>query len=312
MYLALLGLMHAKGTASVRTSDSGPLRTWWHENYVRSDLGAIPESEVRRSVKYNVSDSLEQHDMSAAFDSFTYLSLPRGGKEKWGYSTEDGAETATDYKMTMSWSQFLYSVPVVVYVSVADGSFKVEQASEVIIRPQIDGLEVKRVSDDTVALRLPYSPAGYRFSVEFKADLVAVYSDKGFIHEQPRNALLVFAEPLSDDTSPNTAAADVYSPPTGLIDTLHDLPDRYSTIYFGPGTYYMPWNYRAYLPNSIFAQDRQAVQRSGLEKGVHFSFLGVLRCALGLLCSRLLRERRLGVPGHRASIPRERCGRLVG
>lgn len=40
-------------------------------------------------------------------NSFTYMSIPRGGRQKWEYDSSDGAEFAEKSKLTMSWSTLL-------------------------------------------------------------------------------------------------------------------------------------------------------------------------------------------------------------
>lgn len=102
--------------------------------------------------------------------SFTYLSIPRGGLGKVGYTSDDGAEFASENGFTMSWSSFVYSQDVWVTVSLDTGA-TISSVDDVTIRPTTLNFEKKLVDDHTIALKVPFSTDGYRFSVEFAPEL---------------------------------------------------------------------------------------------------------------------------------------------
>lgn len=111
---------------------------------------------------------------------------------------------------------------------------------------------------------VPYSQRGLRFSVEISDYLYTAYNNMDgisgnlvessgtigggngrTIHTEPRNALLIFAEPrLDDEFEPPVSLDDViYAVEPGLVDNLNNVTAN--IIYFQPGIYYMPWNYHA-------------------------------------------------------------------
>lgn len=102
-----------------------------------------------------------------------------------------------------------------------------------------------------------------RFSVEFKSKLFTTFNynnnpTEDFngkpVHTEPRDALLIFAESLLNDSDisnfiPTTKSPDIYYPPQGLVNNLNSVSQ--SVIYFKAGIYYMPWNYHAHLPSNV-------------------------------------------------------------
>lgn len=96
-----------------RTSE---LTTWWHNSYELNSESPVADNAVRRSVFYDVKIATVNAPNSL-FDSFVYMSIPRAGREKFGYSSDDGAEFAADEaNLTMSWSSFLYNTDCWVYI----------------------------------------------------------------------------------------------------------------------------------------------------------------------------------------------------
>jgi hypothetical protein len=168
--------------------------------------------------------------------------------------------------MSMNWASFLYSQDAFVDVRLVDGH-SLTSIDEVIIRPTTLNFNMELRDAQTVRVRVPYTESGQRFSVEFAHDLLTSYNDTtgisgqlsedpagAAIHTEPRNALLVFAEPMLEETEldaliPNPDNTSVYFPASGEIDYLH-LVDS-DVIYFAPGTYFMPWNYHAYLHENV-------------------------------------------------------------
>lgn len=137
------------------------------------------------------------------------------------------------------------------------------------IRPSQLNLKIEKVSDATVRIMVPYSQHGLRFSVEISDYLYTAYNDMNgvsghlvestsagggndrAIHTEPRNALLIFAEPrLDDEFEPPVSLDDnIYAVDPGLVDNLDNVTAN--TIYFQPGVYYMPWNYHAKLSAAV-------------------------------------------------------------
>ena len=84
--------------------------------------------------------------------------------------------------------------------------------NNVTLRPQRLAAELatRKVAGGAVAVLIPYRSSGYRISVEFDGDLFDTYNDgtsccnltdapgvgHSFVHRQPRNSMLIFAEPM--------------------------------------------------------------------------------------------------------------------
>ncbi|CAF3548685.1 unnamed protein product [Rotaria sp. Silwood1] len=75
---------------------SGILHTWWHNNADYNDNLPVADDHVRASTVYHVQISTEGTNEYILYDSFTYMTIPRGGREKWEYNDSDGAEFAND------------------------------------------------------------------------------------------------------------------------------------------------------------------------------------------------------------------------
>lgn len=103
----------------------------------------------------------------------------------------------------------------------------------------------------------------HRFSVEFTNDLFTTYNLNNIptenssglaIHREPRNAPLIFAESMLNDSEkdayiPNPLHNNIYYVPQGEITNLNSIESN--VIYFQPGIYYMPWNYHAFLSKNV-------------------------------------------------------------
>jgi len=258
-----LSLMLPMTADAAQVANTSSLQTWWHDNYDLNSSSLPADDKVRRSTFYDVRVSTASS--STQYDSFTYMSIPRGGKAKWEYSSEDGAEFSAEAKLSMSWSSFLYSEDAWVYVSETDGK-TISSVNDVKIRPSALNLVKELVDSKTVRIKVPYSAKGYRFSVEFNNQLYTAYNDMSGasgrlntssgreIHTEPRNAILIFAEPiLTGDQAnrliPKDSDGSIYYPPQGQVDNLNNISQ--SIVFFKPGTYYMPWNYHALLPANV-------------------------------------------------------------
>lgn len=250
---------------SVNIANNPSLQTWWHKDHSSKTNKPLADDVVRQSPFYDVRVSTvaaPDHKYSA----FTYLSIPRGGLEKAGYTGLDGAEFADRAKLTMSWTSFLYSEDAWVLIKLKDGH-TIRSVDEVTIRPSALDFEKQLVDENTIRVRVPYSPDGYRFSVEFQHQLYTAYNDmsgwsgelndQGIgrkIHTEPRNAMLVFAEPKLDDEQaarlvPAKADGSIHYPAEGRVDKLHQVTEE--IVYFKPGVYYMGGSYHAKLPANV-------------------------------------------------------------
>lgn len=253
------------------TADTSDLHTWWHDRTDANATGAVGDDAVRRSPFYSTTVRPASRPQ-ARYDSFTYLSVPRSGEGKRGYTGEDGADFAADNNLTMSWSTFEYATDVDIDVSLDTGQ-TIASADQVTIRPTTLGFTTTLIDDHTVRVHVPYSADGYRFSVEFAPQLITTYNDASpgtgrlttdpasgqTIGTEPRNAMLVFAQPMRRNNA--GATADPGAPPDlsdphvrqvtpGAVNDLDDASDI-TTLYFGPGTYWMGPRYHAKLPSNI-------------------------------------------------------------
>ncbi|CED92347.1 glucodextranase DOMON-like domain-containing protein [Actinomyces succiniciruminis] len=234
------------------------VRTWSHANGVKNAEGVVAADEVRQSPYYTVRVAPASNPQDAQ-ESFTYLSIPRNGEGKRGYTGPDGAEFAADAGASMSWSTFEYAADVVVDVTLNTGA-TIASADEVTIRPTSLNLDKTLVDDHTVRVTVPASAEGLRFSVDFDPELMTVYADSSglttqadgnaVIETEPRNSLVVFAQPPAPaDTVPTAADGTIEYVEPGEIKDLDSTTAE--ILYFGPGTYWMGASYRAMLPENV-------------------------------------------------------------
>lgn len=249
----------------VTSKNHTTLRTWWHDNNDINFQSPVADDAVRRSYFYQIKVAAV-NDSENYYDSFVYLSIPRSGRKKCGYTSDDGAEFSSETNLTMSWTSFQYSVDCWVYI--LSTKFTNIQPSDIIIRPSVFGLHAEIIDAQTVRVFVPYTDNGYRFSVEFRQDYYTAYNDitQGItgklnnmgigrsIHTEPQNALLIFANPIE----PSEFAADadpskIYYVPPGKVDNLDTRLEE--IIYFASSNlaYWMPWNYHAKLNSNARA-----------------------------------------------------------
>jgi hypothetical protein len=239
-----------------------PLITWGHANGELNDSTPVEAGNVRRSTVYDVKVA-PRAAPEVVHESFTYMSVPRSGRAKESYLDDDGAEFAVEAHMTMSWTSFLYSADMWVYVAIKDGP-PLTSANDVTIRPTTLAFQKELVNDTAIRILVPYSSGGYRFSVEFPSQQLTSYrgtrgrlttdaSGHPAVHTEPRNGMMIFAEPMltGEDVArlvPDSSRHSIHYPEQGEISHLHEVTEE--VIYFRPGTYFMPWNYHAFLhPN---------------------------------------------------------------
>lgn len=248
-------------------ANDSKLRSWWHDNGERNDSTPVADGKVRQSTEYEVMLSTVSSP-GRSYRSFVYMSIPRSGRGKQGYTEEDGADFAASAQLSMSWSSFLYSADTWVEVKLTN-SGTIASADDVVIRPTTLNFQKQMVDHKTVRIKVPYSPDGYRFSVEFPSEQTTVYNDMSGIsgqptttagggnreiHTEPRNAMLVFAAPMlaggdADRLVPNPDLDSIHYVPPGEVRNLDSIQQQ--VVYFAPGTYYMPWNYHARLPPNV-------------------------------------------------------------
>ena len=258
--------------AQLAAGEHNGIRTWTHDKASKATEGAVAPEEVRQSPFYSVRVApVSAPDQTQ--DSFTYLSVPRNGKDKEGYTAEDGADYAATTKATMSWSTFEYSPQVkevFVYVTLLNGA-SVKDPSDITIRPtstEDKNIKVEAIENEgrTAKIRVPYSQNGYRLSVEFPSQTVSTYADKDgvlgeesdsrtFLESEPRNAMLLFAQPQAPEgTVPDAGAPEVLRVTPGDISALDETARADSsknTLYFGPGVYSMGSTHLPQLPGNI-------------------------------------------------------------
>lgn len=250
----------------IKTADTGNLRTWWHNNGVFNTTTPTSSDQIRQSAVYDVKVA-EVTKPEKGYDSFAYMSIPRSGKGKIGYTKEDGAEFSSQAGLSMSWSSFEYAKDVWVEVSLRTGQ-TIASANQVQIKPSSYNFEKQLVDANTVRIKVPYSDAGYRFSVEFEPQLYTAFNDMSgdsgklttvaegnrAIHTEPRNSMMIFAEPKLDGKEkkrliPKPSDGSIYYPKEGSVRNLNSITD--DIIYFKPGTYYMGSDYHAVLPPNV-------------------------------------------------------------
>ena len=252
--------------APVSTADNGNLHTWWHNNGVFNTTGPTADNEVRQSSIYDVQVA-QDNQPDKAYDAFTYMSIPRSGKDKIGYTKEDGAEFSSQAGLSMSWSSFEYAKDAWVDVSLRTGQ-TITSADQVQIRPSSYNFEKQLVDADTVRIKVPYTDAGYRFSVEFEPQLYTAYNDMSgdsgkltteaegnrAIHTEPLNSMMIFAEPKlrgeqKERLVPTEESGSIHYPAEGEVTNLNSVTEE--IIYFKPGTYSMGSDYHAVLPPNV-------------------------------------------------------------
>ena len=159
------------------------------------------------------------------------MSVPRGGNDKIGYTEEDGAEFTSKADYTMSWSSFEYADRRVGQRHLEDraGHHLRRPGDHPSHRPGPE--EAAGRTARTVAVKVPYSKDGYRFSVEFDPQLVTAYNDLSggsgtltteeagnrAIHTEPQNSMLIFANPKPSATQAKQLipTAKLRAPSTG-------------------------------------------------------------------------------------------------
>jgi hypothetical protein len=198
----------------------------------------VAGDKVRRSSFYDVKVATAEAP-TTRYDSFAYMSIPRSGKGKIGYTKEDGAEFASSANLTMSWSSFQYTTDVWVDVSPHRSEHLLGRPGQAQAeQPELrQGARQQQDGPHQGALR---RQGGHRFSVEFDPQLYTAYNDMSgpandagklttsdgggnrAIHTEPRNSMMIFAEPASTGTEkerliPTAASARIHYPEPGQV-----------------------------------------------------------------------------------------------
>ena len=186
------------------------------------------------------------------------------GRQKWGYWKDDGAEKFDENCCTCSWSHCLYSTDIFLEVTILGDKDYGDLADKVTLRPKSlvetsDGKfwKIENAGNNKIHIQIPYSEQGFRFSVEFEWERFTLKHGWSEIADIPRNALIIFVEPISRQVKPE----DFYlleerEEKIHYLDPDRDFPLNIdamtkSILYFQPGVYAMAWDYHAYLPNSV-------------------------------------------------------------
>ncbi|KAL2862450.1 glycoside hydrolase [Aspergillus lucknowensis] len=244
------GLVLPRQSNSTASAHCGTdLCTWWHDTGEVNSNSAVAPDAVRQSRQYLVQVAVA--GSGKYFDSFVYEAIPRNGNGKimtpgdsdGTFSGDDGISIELDEGINMAWSQFEHSEDVDVRILRRDGQSLDEN---VIIRPTALAFDTQHDAGALV-IRVPASPSGHRFSVEFADDLFTYrssgngYTTDGsgeIVGVEPRNALVIFASAfLPDDLIPALDGPDtkVMVPGAFSVADIGGAP----IVYFPPGVYWI-------------------------------------------------------------------------
>lgn len=140
----------------------GDVQTWWHDHFEYNDNSPVNDDSVRASTNYNIRIKTKNENDTNFYHSFVYMSIPRSGRQKWGYSGSDGAEFAHLSRLTMSWSTFLYLTDVWVFIELRNLTNILSTIDDVTIRPTYLKFKKELIDNRTVAILVPYCSIGYR------------------------------------------------------------------------------------------------------------------------------------------------------
>ncbi|KIW57156.1 hypothetical protein PV05_05747 [Exophiala xenobiotica] len=234
------------------------LCTWWHSTGEVNTLARVANANVRQSRKYLV--QVSNAGRNQYHNSFVYESIPRNGNgriyspwdppytETMPDHEDDGISIELDGGINMAWSQFEYASDVDVKILSRDGS-SLGPTSEVKVRPRSLSFDMTTSNDGGIIIRVPANTKGYRFSVEFDADLFTYRSDgRQYVSSggevvgvEPTNALMIFASAfLRKDLIPSVQDSDTIVMQPGPINQ-GDWGSS-GVLYFPPGVYWMDSN----------------------------------------------------------------------
>lgn len=144
------------------TVNNSVLHTWWHDAVEYNELSPVADDHVRASTIYRVYVSTET-EPDILYDSFTYMSIPRGGREKWQYNDSDGAEFSAKSRLTMSWSSFQFLTSVWITIELSKFTDRIQtNIDDLVIRPQTLNFKKQLINNGTARIFVPYRSSGYR------------------------------------------------------------------------------------------------------------------------------------------------------
>lgn len=204
------------------TANNSQLLTWWHNTGEINTQTPVADDNVRQSGLYSVQVRTTPGQTSPYYDSFVYEAIPANGMS-------DQLQYTQSYNQTQAWTSFLYSRDATVKIS-RNASYS---SSNIVIRPTTLNFPV-RYDNNSVYITVPYSPHGYRFSVEFDDDLISLAPSGA---KQPSRALLIFASPFENSSlKPQSDSSNAIAPKPGRVLGLNTTTA--STVIFNPGVYY--------------------------------------------------------------------------
>jgi len=142
---------------------SNEIETWWHDHFEYNDNSPVQDNSVRASTNYNIRIKSTNRNDTNIYNSFVYMSIPRGGRQKWEYEDSDGAEFANRSRLTMSWSTFLYRTDVWIFIELRNLSNFISSIDDVVVRPTYLNFQKEFINNKTIAILVPYQSIGYRF-----------------------------------------------------------------------------------------------------------------------------------------------------
>ena len=217
------------------TANNTQLLTWWHDTGVINTETTVADSDVRMSGIYAVQVATGSSQDGTFYDSFVYNAIPANGMS-------DELQYATSYDQTQSWTSFLYTTQVTIKITRNGTS---TASGDVVVRPTNLDFDIS-YADSSVYITVPYKSQGYRFSVEFNDDLIALSPSETM---EPANALLIFASPFEDSSLVPTRDDSTEVPSDGRVLGLNTTSA--STVVFYPGVYYFTGTDHMILSNSV-------------------------------------------------------------
>lgn len=164
------------------------VHTWWHNNSEYNENSPVKDENVRCSTHYNVQIRRTDNE-SSVYQSFVYMSIPRGGRLKWEYEDSDGAEFANSSSLTMSWTTFEYLTDIWIEIQLRNLTKKIDSIDQVTFRPNYLNFEKKLIDNRTISILVPYQSIGSRLDpffssskknffnqIDFQLNLKMIYS----------------------------------------------------------------------------------------------------------------------------------------
>ncbi len=188
-------IINASQTCEAKVINNDYLHTWWHCNSVFDNSSTIVGNNIVRGSTVYSAQVASAND-NVAYDSFIYMSIPRGGQQKT-YTTPDGAEFANSNNLTMSWTSFEYDKESA-SIFIQTKGIQIDSIDDITIRPirlmNLFKLTLDQTRPNSIRIDIPYSNNGYKFSVEFKHDILDVRNNKGSLALNIGNKVLLYLQ----------------------------------------------------------------------------------------------------------------------